>query len=78
VVSFTPRPLYPKGKSPWYPLDKRLGGPQSRPGSGGEEKYSQSLPELEPPTIQPVAQPTELSLRFSKPCGSPKSPNRLK
>jgi hypothetical protein len=28
VVSFTPRPLYPQGKSPWYPLDRRLGGPQ--------------------------------------------------
>jgi len=30
VVSFTPRPLYLQGKSPWYPLDRRLGGPQSR------------------------------------------------
>jgi hypothetical protein len=28
VVSFTPRPLYPQGKSPWYPLDRRLGGPR--------------------------------------------------
>jgi hypothetical protein len=27
VVSFTPRPLYPQGKSPWYSLDKMLGGP---------------------------------------------------
>jgi hypothetical protein len=26
VVSFTPRPLYPQGKSPLYPLDRRLGG----------------------------------------------------
>jgi len=25
VVSFTPRPLYPQGKSPWYPLDRSLG-----------------------------------------------------
>jgi hypothetical protein len=33
-----PRPLYPQGKSPWYPLDKRLGGPQSRSGCGGEEE----------------------------------------
>jgi hypothetical protein len=32
VVSFTPRPLYPQGKSPWYPLDRRLGEPQSRSG----------------------------------------------
>jgi hypothetical protein len=24
VVSFTSLPLYPQGKSPWYPLDRRL------------------------------------------------------
>jgi hypothetical protein len=28
VVSFTHRPRYPQGKSPWYPLKRRLGGPQ--------------------------------------------------
>jgi hypothetical protein len=33
-----------QGMSPWYPLDRRLGGPQSRSGRGGEEKNSQSLP----------------------------------
>jgi len=27
VVSFTPRPLNPQGKSPWYTLDRRLDGP---------------------------------------------------
>jgi hypothetical protein len=32
VVRFTPRPLYPEGKSSWNPLDRRLGGPQSRSG----------------------------------------------
>jgi hypothetical protein len=37
------------GKSPWYPLDRRLGGPQSRSGRGGEEKNSQPLPGIEPP-----------------------------
>jgi hypothetical protein len=56
IGSFTPRPLYPQGKSPWYPLDKRLGGPQSRSGRGGEEKNSHPLPGLEPLIIQPVAQ----------------------
>jgi hypothetical protein len=57
VISLTPRPLYPEGKSPWYPLDRRLGGPQSRSGhSGGEEKNSNLLPGLEPPIIQPIAQ----------------------
>jgi hypothetical protein len=48
VVSFTPRPLYPQGKSPWYPLDGRLGGPQSRSRYGDEEKNSQSPPRIEP------------------------------
>jgi hypothetical protein len=33
VLSFTPRPLYPR-----YPLDRRLGGPQSPYGRRGEEK----------------------------------------
>jgi hypothetical protein len=56
AVSFTSLPLYPQGKSPWYPLDRRLGGPQSRSGRGGEKKNSQSLPGLEPPIIQPVVQ----------------------
>jgi hypothetical protein len=37
------------GKSLWYPLDRRLGGPQSHSGHGGdEEKNSQSLPGIEP------------------------------
>jgi hypothetical protein len=37
-VSFTPRPLYPQGKSPWYPLDRRLGGSESRSGRGVKRK----------------------------------------
>jgi hypothetical protein len=53
----------PQRKSPCYPLDSRLGGPQSRSGRGGEEKNSQPLPGLKPPIIQPGAQSytTELS-----------------
>jgi hypothetical protein len=39
------------GKSPRYPLDRRLAGPQSRSGLN-----CQPLQELEPPVIQPVAQ----------------------
>jgi hypothetical protein len=44
-------------------MDRRLGGPQSRSGHGGEKKNSQPLPGLEPPIIQPLAQryTTELS-----------------
>jgi len=41
------RPLYPQGKSPWYPLDGRLGGAQRRSGHGGEEKNSQPPPGIE-------------------------------
>jgi hypothetical protein len=37
-------------------LDRRLGGPQSRSGRGGEEKNSQTLPGFEFLFIQPVAQ----------------------
>jgi hypothetical protein len=56
-------PIYSQGKSPWYPLDRRLGGPQSRSGLCGEEKNSQPLSRLEPPVIHSVAQlyTTELS-----------------
>jgi hypothetical protein len=46
--SFTARPIYPQGKSSWYPLDRRLGGPRSRSGSGGEEKNSQPPPGFGP------------------------------
>jgi hypothetical protein len=47
VVSFRPRPLYHQGKSPCYPLDRRLGGLQSRSGCGVEEKNSQPPPGIE-------------------------------
>jgi hypothetical protein len=49
VVSFTSRPLYPQGKNPWYPLYRRLGGPQSRSGRGGKEKNFKPMPSIEPP-----------------------------
>jgi len=50
--SFTFRPFYPKGKSPSYPLARRLGRFQSQSGLGGEEKNSQPPPEFEPPVTQ--------------------------
>jgi hypothetical protein len=48
------------------PLDRSLGGLQSRTGRYGEEKNSGPFPGLEPPTIQPVAQSytIELSCRM--------------
>jgi len=48
-VSFMPQPLYPWGKSLQYPLDRRLGGPQSWSGQSGEEKHSQSPLRIKPP-----------------------------
>jgi len=47
--------LYPQGKRPWYPQDRRLSGPQSQSGCSGE-KNSQPLPGLEPLIIWPIAQ----------------------
>jgi hypothetical protein len=38
MISFTPRPLNSRGKSFRYPLDMRLGWPQSQPGRREEEK----------------------------------------
>jgi hypothetical protein len=59
VVRFTPRPLYPQGKSPWYPLDRRLSELESRSGRGGEEKNSQPPPGIEPQNPNhPVRSPT--------------------
>jgi hypothetical protein len=62
-VSFMPWLLYSQGRSPWYPLDRRLSGPQSWSGLGGERKNSHPLLALEPLIIHPIAQclTTELS-----------------
>jgi len=56
MVSFTPWLLYPQGKSPWYPLDRRLGRPQSWSESGGEKKVLSPCRESDPKTliVQPV------------------------
>jgi hypothetical protein len=56
VVSFMPWLLYSQGKCPWYPLDRRLGGPQSHSGHSGREKNSQPPTgdqTLEPPSSSP-------------------------
>jgi hypothetical protein len=63
VVSFIRWLLYPQGKSPWYPLDRRLGRPQSQSGHGGKEKILSPFHEMNPhrPACSLVAIPTELS-----------------
>jgi hypothetical protein len=67
VVSFTPQLLYRQGKSPWYPLDRRLGGPQSRSGHNGEEKNSQP-PAGNPTPGHPIVQPKECKVAVSAVC----------
>jgi hypothetical protein len=41
------KPLCPQGKSPWYPLNRRMVGPQNRSERCGEEKNSQFPPVME-------------------------------
>jgi hypothetical protein len=55
----------PQGKSPRYPLDRRLGGPQSRYGRCGEEENLAPAGNRTP-AVQPVAIPTELSRLLSE------------
>jgi hypothetical protein len=52
------RALYSQGSSSCCPLDRRLGGSQSRSGRGGDEKNSQHRREskCKTPIFQPVAQ----------------------
>jgi hypothetical protein len=68
VVSFTPRLLYHRAKRPHYPLDRRLGGPQSQSGRHGEEIDFLLLPAIEPLpfSLHPVAIPTELDKKNDK------------
>jgi hypothetical protein len=58
VARFTPLPFYPRGKSTRYPLDRRLGGPQSRPARHGEVKIlapPHRDSNSDPLFVQPVA-----------------------
>jgi hypothetical protein len=53
VVSLTRWRLYHCGKSPWYPLNRTLGGPQSRFWRCGVEKNMLPLTEIEPRLSSP-------------------------
>jgi hypothetical protein len=68
VISFTPRPLYPQGKSTWYPLDRRLDGPRAVLDAVVKRKIPSPRRESNPRTliVQPVAYAilTELSWLF--------------
>jgi hypothetical protein len=74
MVSFTPRPIYPRGKSPGYPL----GEPQNRSGPRGEQKILDPTGTRTPTPLssspQPVPVLTALSRLLNFSCtGCPKS-----
>jgi hypothetical protein len=46
----------PQQKSPWYPLNRRLGGPQSRSGRGDEIPSPRRESNPRTPIVQHVAQ----------------------
>jgi len=52
--NITTRLLYPGGKNPQYPLNRRLGGPQAKYGTL-KEKTLLPLPAFEPLFVEPVA-----------------------
>jgi hypothetical protein len=54
VFSFTPWLVYPQGKSPWHPVDRRLGRSKSRSGCSGEEKNFQPALGIEPQNPMPT------------------------
>jgi hypothetical protein len=63
VVIFTLQPLYPRGKSSLYPLDRRLGVSQSRsPRCQLEKIFSQPEIERRQSILQPIVVATGLSL----------------
>jgi hypothetical protein len=67
VVSFTARPLYPQVKSPWYPLHRKLGGPQGLSGRSSEAKNSQTPLEIEPQNPdRPARSPALYRLSYGK------------
>jgi hypothetical protein len=65
MVRFTPRPRYPRGKSPQYLLDSRFSELQNRSGRHEEEKIldptATRTPTPRSSSLQPVAVPTTLS-----------------
>jgi hypothetical protein len=55
MVSITPRPTaLPRGKYYRYPLERRLGGPQSWNVRGGNEKKYQPLSGIEPWSVASI------------------------
>jgi hypothetical protein len=75
-----PFPIYSRGRSPKYPLDRRLSGPQSWSGWYGEVKilYPTGTPTPTPtPSPQPVTIPTALLQLFMAPCNLGKNGSKV-
>jgi hypothetical protein len=64
------RPLYPQGKRPQYSFHRRLGGPQSRSGRGGEETKIAVSTEIRKPVVQPRSQSNYTLFPSHKSCKS--------
>jgi hypothetical protein len=73
VVSFTLMPLYLGETVPRYPLDKRLGGPQSRSGRCGAEKNIFPVPGMKPRWAS--SKPEEVASRPGWRCGTNREDN---
>jgi hypothetical protein len=54
MANIMPTLLYPGGKNPQYPLNRRLGEPQTKYGAL-KEKNLLPIPAFEPRFIKPVA-----------------------
>jgi hypothetical protein len=59
MVNFTPR------QTPRYTLDRRMSGPQSRSGRGGEKKNSQPPQGIEPRSSRPGTKTNECQTSLS-------------
>jgi hypothetical protein len=55
VANFIARPLYPQGKRPRYPSDRRVAGPQSWSWRGGEGENNPAPAWHSTLVVQPVA-----------------------
>jgi hypothetical protein len=63
VASFSPWPIYPRGKRPWYPLGRRLGGLRSQ--SGRCEKKNLSAVNWTPSRLTRSSSLYPLSLDYA-------------
>jgi hypothetical protein len=64
MFSFTSLPLYPRGKSPRYPLVRRMGEPHSRSGRRGEEKILDPTGTRTPTPARPARSQSLYRLRY--------------